>query len=392
MAQSSFDSTPIDNQLFEKLVAFRRDLHQHPELSWKETRTAKQVCQFLDELEITYESGVAGTGIVADIPGRDSDSKVALRADMDALPIVEETKLPFQSTNHGVMHACGHDGHTSILLGAASLLLGQDLAKTVRLIFQPAEETGEGAKAMIEAGALKNVDSIFGGHIDRSFPLGTIAVTDGPVNASSDRLNIKIIGKAAHAARPHQGVDSIVVGSAVVTALQSIISRGRNPDQPAVITVGQFTAGNAHNVIAGEAELVGTIRTQDEAVREEIHTSIRQVAESIAQAYGATAEVNIKIGTPVVLNRPEMTQISRQAAHLVVGEENITQFEAANMGGEDFGYYLQEVPGCYVRYGTRRDDWKNYPAHSSRFDFDEKVIAIGAKYLANVARIACEKT
>ena len=314
MANASFDSTPIDDQLFEKLVAFRRDLHQHPELSWKETRTAKQVCGFLDNLGIEYESEVAGTGIIAHIRGQDSNSIIALRADMDALPIVEETDLPFQSTNHGVMHACGHDGHTSILLGAASLLVGKDLPKTVRLIFQPAEETGEGAKAMIEAGVLKNVDAIFGGHIDRSFPLGTIAVTDGPVNASSDRLNIKIIGKAAHAARPHQGVDSIVVGSAVVTALQSIVSRRVNPDQPAVITIGQFKAGNAHNVIAGEAELVGTIRTQDEAVREHLHASIRRVAESVAGAHGAATEVNIKIGTPVVLNRPEMTSVSREAA------------------------------------------------------------------------------
>ena len=380
----------IDSELFKRLVLLRRDLHQHPELSWQEERTATEVCQFLDDLGVRYEHNVAGTGIVAEIPGETDGPYVALRADMDALPIIEETGLPFASQVQGVMHACGHDGHTSMLLGAASLLAGEgNLARPVRLIFQPAEETGEGAKAMISAGVLDSVALIFGGHVDRHFPVGSIAVTDGVVNASSDRFTITITGKGGHAARPHETVDAVVVGSLMVMALQTIVSREVNPAHPSVVTVGRFDAGTASNVIAGRAQLEGSIRSQDQDVRESLHRSIQRMAKSIGQLHGAAVDVAIDLGTPSVFNLPECTAFARQAAARAVGEERVVVMETANMGGEDFGYYLERVPGCYVRFGTARDGVDQYPAHSNKFDIDEEAIAVGAAYYHAVARASC---
>lgn len=381
----------IKSDLFPRLVSLRRDLHQHPELSWREHRTAQQICRFLDDLGIRYQQNVAGTGIVAEISGLSDGPYIALRADMDALPIVEETGLSFGSRDPGVMHACGHDGHTSMLLGAASLLAtDKSLPAPVRLVFQPAEETGEGAKAMIVAGALDNVALIFGGHVDRHFQVGSIAVTDGPVNASSDHFSITVTGKGGHAARPHETIDAVVVGSLMVMALQTIVSREVNPAHPSVVTVGRFDAGTAANVIAGQAHLEGSIRSQDQNVRESLHRSVERMAQSIGQLHGANVEVTIHTGTPALINPPECTDIARQAAALAVGESKIVKMETANMGGEDFSYYLERAPGCYVRFGTARDGVEQYPAHSSKFDFDEEVIAVGAAYFHAIARVAGE--
>jgi hippurate hydrolase len=378
----------IETSLFERLVLLRRDLHQHPELSWHEQRTADQVCRFLDELQIKYQRDVVGTGIVANLPGATPGPYIALRADMDALPVVEETGLPFASQNQGVMHACGHDGHTAILLGAASLLAADEqLPLPVRLIFQPAEETADGAKAMADANVLDDVAMIFGGHIDRHFPLGSIAVTEGAVNASSDRFAITITGKGGHAARPHETIDAVVVGSLMVMALQTIVSREVNPAHPSVVTVGRFDAGTAANVIAGQARLEGSIRAQDQDVRESLHRGIERMAKSIGQLHGAAVDVTIEPGTPVVSNPSECTELARQAANRV---GQVVRMETANMGGEDFGYYLQHVPGCYVRFGTAKEGVDYFPAHSSKFDFDEHVIAVGAAYFQAVAHVAGE--
>ncbi len=382
----------VNAELFQRLVTVRRDLHQHPELSWHEDRTAGRICEYLDGLGIEYRRGINGTGIMAEVPGQRADALVALRADMDALPIVEETGLPFASQTRGVMHACGHDGHTSMLLGAASLLsAAEPLPTSVRLIFQPAEETGEGAKAMIDAGALENVRAIFGGHVDRHFRVGSIAITDGAVNASSDRFRINITGRGGHAARPHETVDAVVVGSLMVIALQTIVSREVNPAYPSVVTVGRFDAGTASNVIAGQARLEGSIRSQDQSVREGLHRAIERMARSIGQLHGAEVEVAIDLGTPAVINKPAVASLARQAGAIAVGEENVVKMEIANMGGEDFGYYMEQVPGCYVRFGTAREGVEQYPAHSNQFDFDEHAIAVGAAYYATVARIAGER-
>lgn len=379
----------IDPDIHQRLVSFRRDIHQHPELGWQETRTASKVCQALDQLGLPYRSNVAETGVIAEIAGQQEGPYIALRADMDALPIVEETGLPFSSRVEGVMHACAHDGHTSMLLGAAMLLCqGEPPPLPVRLIFQPAEETALGAIRLIEEGVLDNVAMIFGGHIDRHYPCGTIVVTEGAVNASSDKFSIEISGQGGHAARPHEAVDAVVVGSLLVIALQTIVSREINPAHPSVVSIGRFDAGTAGNVIAGHALLEGSIRAQDPEVRSELHKSIRRIAESVAQLHDAGVSVHIRHGPPPLINNDTMTALARSAALQTVGSEQVIRLITANMGGEDFAYYLDHVPGCYVRYGAQIPGREGYPAHSSRFDFDEQALGVGARYLATVAREA----
>ncbi len=379
----------LASPLFERLVAIRRDLHRHPELSWHEHRTAEQICRFLDELGIAYRRDVAGTGIVADLPGAGAGPRIALRADTDALPVLEETGVPFASQNLGVMHACGHDAHTTMLLGAAALLAADpELPAPVRLIFQPAEELGAGAEAMIEAGALDDVAMIFGGHVDRHFRVGSIAVTDGPVNASTDGFTIQITGRGGHAARPHETVDAVVVGSLMVMALQTIVSREMNPLSPSVVTVGRFDAGTANNVIAGQAVLEGSIRAQDPAVRAALHRSVERIARSIGQLHGAEVEFSVGQGTPPLVNPLESTAIARRAAAVAVGLERVTRMDMPSMGGEDFSFYLERIPGCYVRFGTAREGVAQFPAHSSKFNIDEEALVVGAAFFHAVARTA----
>jgi hippurate hydrolase len=379
----------LDQALFERIVELRRDLHRHPELSWKETRTASRICAFLEELGIEYRQDIAGTGVFADIPADTDAPAIALRADTDALPIHEETGLPFSSEVDGVMHACGHDGHVSMLLGAAALLARDPkLPAPVRLIFQPAEEVGRGAPAMIDAGALDGVGMIFGGHLDRHFPTGTVIVTDGPVNAASDRFSIEIRGSGGHAARPHETVDAVVVGSLLVIAIQTIVSREVNPAHPSVLSVGRFDAGTAGNVIAGHARLQGTIRTQDPEVREHLQRSLRRIVESVGQLHGAEIKMNLVEGVPVLVNTGEMADLAREAAVQTVGEKNVRTLDTANMGGEDFSWYLEHIPGCYVRFGARGEGMEGYPSHSSRFDFDEDALAVGARYYSAIAKAA----
>lgn len=377
----------LASPLFARLVAIRRDLHAHPELSWQEVRTAQQICRFLDELGIKYRN-VAGTGIIADLPGEAAGAAVALRADIDALPVFEETGLPFASESPGKMHACGHDAHTTMLLGAAELLCREKLLAPVRLVFQPAEELGEGAPAMINAGALENVAMVFGGHVDRHFPVGSIAVTDGPVNASSDAFVITITGKGGHAARPHETVDAVVVASLLVMALQTIVSREVNPSFPSVVTVGRIDAGTVGNVIAGRALLEGTIRAQDPAVRLALQRSVERIAKSIGQLHGATVEFHLGAGTPPLINPPECAALARQAARSVIDPAMVTRMEMASMGGEDFSYYLERTPGCYVRFGTARDGVPQFPAHSGSFIIDEEALAVGAAWFHAVALVA----
>ena len=381
----------IDAELYEELVSIRRDLHRHPELSWQEKRTAEKVAAFLDRYHIPYRRGVAKTGIVAELPGEEDGPVVALRADLDALPVLEETGLPFASEVPGVMHACGHDGHTAMLLGAAALLARETkLRCPTRLIFQPGEETGRGAPAMVNAGVLEGVGAIFGGHVDRHFPVGSIVVTEGVVNASSDRFVITISGQGGHAARPHEAVDAVVVGSLMVMAIQTIVSREVNPAHPSVVTIGRFDAGTAANVIAGQAKLEGTIRAQDEPVRRHLMKSIRRIAESVGQLHGAHVEVVFREGSPSLWNRGPATRIARRAAERTVGASCVLEMTSANMGGEDFAHYLEHVPGCYVRFGSTRPGETAYPAHSSRFDFDERVLAVGAAFFHQVALSAME--
>jgi hippurate hydrolase len=372
-------------------IAFRRDLHRHPELSFQEKRTAERIESALDELGIAHRR-VAGTGVLAEIPaadGRVDAPLVALRADTDALPITEETGLEYASVNRGVMHACGHDGHTTMVLAAAEMLAKDDaLPVPVRLIFQPAEERGLGALAMIDAGALDGVEMIFGGHVDRHYPTGQIVAHAGAVNASTDSFRIEIQGKGGHAARPHEGVDSVVVGSLLVMAIQTIVSREVNPAHPSVVTVGRFDAGTAPNVLAGRAVLEGTIRTQEKAVRDHIVTSLARICESIGALHNARLTLTLEEGTPPVVNPSHMAEIARKAAIAVVGEANAVPLHTPNMGGEDFACYMDRIPGCYVRLGSRVPGSEGFPAHSSRFEIDEGVLPIGARFFYEVALLA----
>jgi hippurate hydrolase len=329
---------------------------------------------------------------VADIPGPKDVPRLILRADIDALPIQEETGLEFASIHDGVMHACGHDGHTAMLLGTAELLCRDNfLSCPVRLIFQPAEEKGEGALAMIEAGVLDGAAMIFGGHLDRHYEAGSIVVSEGSVNASSDSFRIQIVGQGAHGARPHESIDAVVVGSLMVMALQTIVSREVDPAHPSVVSVGLFHAGTAPNVIAGQAMLEGTVRAQDQTIRNHLNAAIKRIAESIGQLHGAKVGVTNKRGTPPVTNSPDMTALAREAASRSVGEANVLPLKLANMGAEDFSYYLEKIPGAYVRFGGQVPGREGFPAHSSKFDFDEEALAVGATYYYNLVKVAGQK-
>jgi amidohydrolase len=370
------------------MVEIRRDLHRHPELAWQEEETAERICAALDGLGIGHRR-VCYTGVVADLPGTSGGPAIALRADIDALPLREETGLPFASAHDGKMHACGHDAHTSMLLGAAELLVRQgDLQAPVRLIFQPAEEEGSGAESLVAEGVLDNVAMIFGGHIDPRFPTGTLLLTPGTVNASTDTFRVTVKGRGGHAGRPHEAVDAIVIASQIVGALQTIVSRQVDPDAPAVLSLTTFHAGSAANVIAEQAELSGTVRAHSEAVRAQLKESLERITQSIAHSHQATAVVEILEGSPAVINTPEMLEVARQAALEIVPEEQITQLPQANMGGEDFGYYLQHVPGCYIRLGAGQAGRDSHPAHSSKFDVDEEALAYGAAWYQRLAQIA----
>lgn len=381
----------VDPGLFDRIVAFRRDIHAHPELSWRESRTAAQVEGRLVELGLKPWRPTE-TSVVCDLPdaqGRlDARPMVALRADMDALPVHEETGLPFASTVPGVMHACGHDGHTSMLIGAVELLLRAPPPLPVRVIWQPAEEKGTGAPALIAAGVLDGVGAIFGGHVDRHFPPGELAVTEGPVNASTDLFTLHIRGQSGHGARPHESLDAVVVGSLLVTALQTIVSREVDPAHPSVLTIGSFHAGSAANVIAGRATLEGTIRAQHKPVRDHLVRSLQRIASAIGQLHGAQITMDLDDGTPPLVNQPVPTALARRAAELTVGSDQVTVLRTANMGGEDFAFYLEQVPGCYIRFGSQVPGRESFPAHSGGFDFDEQALATGATWFFHVAQVA----
>ncbi len=382
----------MNRRLKGKLITARRLIHQYPELGWQEKHTAETVEAFLDKFKISHRR-VAGTGVIADLPGEVDGPVIALRADMDALPIQEETGLSFASRYPGKMHACGHDGHTTILLGAAALLSETSQPPLpVRLLFQPAEELGQGAKAMIEAGALHKVAMAFGAHLDPHYPVGSIVATDGAVNASSDRFTIRIhTNGGGHAARPHEATDAVVVGSLLVMTIQTIISREVNPSHPSVITVGKFHAGSAHNIIARTCIMEGTIRCHDRELREYLKNAIERIASNIGQLHGAQVDTDIEPGTPALVNKPEAVALSREAAIYIVGEAKVWAMDYASLGAEDFAYYAQKVPSSYIRIGSHSPNKEVHPLHSSEFDFDEEALTIGANYFAKVATVAGTK-
>ncbi len=371
------------------MIDIRRRIHQYPEPAFEEIRTSETICEILSGLGIPFRNNVASTGIAAFIGGERGQDRpaVALRADMDALPIEEETGLSFASRQRGFMHACGHDGHVAMLLGAARLLMEMDAGKNgpIRLLFQPAEEGKGGAAKMVKEGCLDGVGLIFGGHIDCHFPVGQIAVQEGIICAYADRLQVTITGRGGHAARPQEAKDALVAGCHFVVMVQSLLTRRINPQFPAVISIGQFNAGTVPNAVAAEAVLKGTIRTTDGKIRKQVFRELESVARGIEASLGTKCRLEFGDSYPPVINSPEATEIARLAAEAVSGRASVIPYPVPSLGGEDFSFYLKEVPGCFVRFGAALPGQENSPAHSSRFDFNEEVLSIGAAFFAECA-------
>lgn len=374
-------------QLQPQLVHWRRRLHQYPELGFQEILTADFVAEKLSDWGIDYQSQVAKTGIVATIHSHHEGKVLAIRADMDALPIQEENQVAYCSKHKGIMHGCGHDGHTAIALGIAHYLQhNRDKWQgTVKIIFQPAEEGHGGAKPMIEAGVLTNppVDAIIGLHLWNNLPVGTIGVREGALMAAVECFKCTLFGKGGHGAMPDQTVDSVVLGAQIINSLQSIVSRNISPIDSAVVTVGQFHAGTALNVIADTAKMSGTVRYFNPKLEKFIGERIEAIIKGICESQGAKYELDYWQLYPPVINNSRITQLVKSVALSVVETPLGVVPECQTMGGEDMSFFLQEIPGCYFFLGSANEEkGLNYPHHHPRFDFDETVLSLGVEIFA----------
>lgn len=377
-----------------QLVEWRRRLHQRPELGFREQLTAAFIAQKLQEWGIDHQTGVAQTGVVATLTGTKPGPVLAIRADMDALPIQEENDVPYRSQHEGQMHACGHDGHTAIALGTAYYLSQHRdrFAGTIKIFFQPAEEGPGGAKPMIEAGVLRNpdVDAIIGLHLWNNLPLGTVGVREGALMAATETFDCTIQGKGGHGAIPHQTIDSILVAAQIVTALQTIVARNVDPTKSAVVTVGCLQAGHARNVIADTAELKGTIRYFDPGLADFFPQRLEQIIAGICQSHGASYQLDYQRLYPPVINDRKMAELVRSVAESVIETPAGVVPECQTMGGEDMSFFLQEVPGCYFFLGAANPEkGLAYPHHHPRFDFDETVLATGVEIFVRCVERYC---
>lgn len=373
--------------LFQHLVELRRNFHRHPELAFEEVETARMIMEELDRLDIPYDYPGKGGGVIGHLHNNDNLPTIALRADMDALPGAENTDLPFASTIEDKMHACGHDAHMTIVLGAAALLKASPPEGNVLFVFQPAEEKGGGSRVIINSGALDKVDAIFGAHVTHHYRVGEIMVAEGVITAQSDRFSIIVKGKGGHGARPHEAIDAVVIAAQLINTLQTIVSREINPVYPSVITVGKIVAGSAPNVIAEQAILEGSIRTTHAEVRRHIHDGVKRMANAMGELHNANIIVDITEGYPPVINSRLEAKIAHRAARKVVGETGLMAMDHPSMGSEDFSYYLQNIPGCYVRLGARINE-EYIPLHSPAFDINEEVLEVGAEFFDQVVREA----
>ena len=378
---------PVDVQ--GRLVALREEIHRHPELAFEERETSQRLYEALGQLRPAALERIADTGVVARFRGRDRSAPVvAVRGDIDALPITEATGLPFASQRPGVMHACGHDVHAAWTVGVAHLLAREPAAGDVVVVLQPAEETGKGAAAVLASGALAGVAAIFGGHVDRRFAVGQVVAQPGPLAASADTFSVTLRGAGAHAARPHEGTDPVVGAGALIGALQTVVARRVNPSVPAVLTVGSVHAGTAPNIIPDCATLSGTMRAVDPDTRALLQHEMRRVVEGVAAAHGLTAEVAVETGPPPLINASQPAGWARRAVEKVLGEEAIVPLGSLNLAAEDFASYLEQMPGCFLRIGAREKGGATIPAHSPRFYAAPESIFVGAAVLAEAARIA----
>lgn len=373
----------VDQSLEAWMVSIRRQLHKYPETSYDEFKSAAFIKEKLSELGIESTGGQGGTGVTASLGnGAAGAACVALRADMDALPIREQTGLAYSSVHEGVMHACGHDGHVAMLLGAAALLKKSFSGPgRIKLIFQPAEEHGNGAAQLVREGVLDGVQAVFGGHIDTHFKTGEITVDEGLICGYADPFQITIKGRGGHAARPHEGSDAVVAASSLVMIIQTLVSREVDPNKSQVITIGSFQAGTVHNVIAGEAVLKGTVRSTDEVYREKTICGLKRIVQSIETMYDVHAGIVFEQGLPAVVNSARATGIARSAAWDTTSVDKVISQGYPSLGGEDFSFYQHYVEGCLVRFGAMLPGPVG-PAHSPTFDFDEKCLKYGAAWLA----------
>lgn len=378
------------------VISQRRWLHEHPELGYKEFDTTEHICAELGAMGIPYERP-RETGVVATLRGTAPDAfkpdgtprlRLMMRADIDALPVTEQTGEPFQSQNPGCMHACGHDCHGAMLLGAARMLsrMTDELHGEIRLVFQPAEEGGNGSKSMIDCGVLEGVDSVWGQHIWSDVPAGKISCETGPRMAATDWWRIDVTGRGAHGAMPNQGADAVLAGAAIVQSLQAIVARNMSPFEPAVVTVGQFHGGTARNVMAGSAWMEGTVRTFHEAAHKRIPQLMERMAQDTAAAYGCTATLSYEVAHSTVVNTPEASELCARAATEALGADALVKYRGS-MPGEDFSEYLKRRPGVFVFLGSGTADknGKVWPQHSPKYDPDERVFIRGTMLAAQYA-------
>ena len=369
----------------KNIIGWRRDFHQYPELGFDEHRTSKIIGEALKEMGLAPQMNVGKTGVTADLTFGEGPT-IALRADMDALPMQETSGLDFSSKHDGVMHACGHDGHMAMLLGAAKVLTqnGDSFNGTVRFIFQPAEEGAGGARYMIEDGCLDGVDEIYGIHVWNYQPVGEVGITDGPVLAAADMFEINIKGIGGHGAAPQGTIDAVVVASHLVQALQTIVSRNTNPLESTVVTIGTINGGHNFNIIADEVTLSGTARAYTEENRNLIKTRMAEIIDGVAKTFGAEISFDYEDGYPPTINHKGPADKVLKAAERVVGEKAGMPY--LSMGGEDFSYYLQKIPGCFFFVGSAPNDQKLFetPHHCSHFTMDERALLVGPSIYLNL--------
>jgi amidohydrolase len=378
----------LTQALCPRLIEIRRYLHRHPELSGQEHQTSAYVAGVLSSAGLSVQQAVGKLGIVAELQAQGTDTRLlAIRTDMDALPIQEASGLPFASGQPGVMHACGHDVHTTVGLGTAMVLsqLGTELPGVVRFLFQPAEEVAQGAAWMIADGAMARVSSILSLHVFPTIPAGKIGIRYGALTAAADNLEITILGESGHGARPHEAVDAIWIAAQVITTLQQAISRTHNPLRPVVLTIGKMSGGRAANVIADQVQLHGTVRSLHPETRDQLPNWIEQIVASVCQPYGARYHVDYQRGVPSVQNAPHLTQLLETSGREVLGAEQVQILLEPSLGAEDFALFLDHAPGSMFRLGVGYPDRLNYPLHHPKFDVDESAIEVGVMTMAYAA-------
>lgn len=373
--------------LKEDIISWRRHLHQYPELSFEEVETVRFVKEKLEQLNFDIEYPIAKTGLIATLKGESEGPTVALRADMDALPIQEESNLPYKSSVDGVGHLCGHDAHTAILLGAAHILSQNPLKKgNIKLLFQPAEEGYSGAEVMVNEGALQNpaVDVIAGLHMHPTVKTGETSITEGYATACADSFDIKIIGKGGHAAHPHLSIDPIAIASTVIASLQQVVSRNVDPLENIVLTIGKINGGFARNVIAPEVTLEGTVRLLNPNLRPLVKEKMDEYLKGITEGMGGTYEFTYTDGIPSVYNEPTLIPDLQHSIDKILGENQLLKVKPS-MGGEDFSYYTNKIPGVFFRLGTNGSEDTSYPNHHPKFNVDEEALPYGSAILVQFA-------